>query len=204
MKELEIKRVLVQELLRESSVEVLASEFLFDFGRCRADLICVKEGELYGYEIKSAFDKTARLENQLDSYFQLFDYVTVVCDYKHFQDVKKTASHRTGIFFCGEDGIIKRRSPKKVLKQNALVILDAMPSDYLRRHFSVSAKSKFDLCEQIKRQFCKQDIKVGFVKYLAERMGPQTRLLRSEVGRVVTLDDFFSLGLSSAQIAQEA
>jgi len=202
MKEIEIKRLLIQEILSSDDVEVVAHEFSFDFGRCRADLVCIKEGALYGYEIKSAFDKTVRLESQLSSYFLLFDYVTVVCDEKHLRKVRECAPIRTGLYICDESGISKRRAPKRVMRKNELVLLDAMPSDYLRRYFSApSARSKFELCQHIKANNSKDDIKKGFMDYLVHRMGPQTRMLKGDVSGVVTLDDFYSLGLAAEDIA---
>lgn len=201
MRELEIKRRLVQELIQHGEVTVIAHEYSFNFGRCRADLVCVIGGELYGYEIKSAFDKTARLEAQMSSYSKLFDYVSVVCDKKHLSSVRSVIPAKTGLMVCDMDGIKTKRKSKKMLRLDELVVLDAMPMYFLKRRFKVSASSKYELCDLIKRQFPKETIRSALIGYLTERFGFQTKLLLSETDGVVTLDDFYVLDLDRANLS---
>ncbi|MEZ3136974.1 sce7726 family protein [Stutzerimonas kunmingensis] len=196
MKELDIKRLLVQSLVRKGGADVLAHEFPFDFGRCRADVLCVKDGELYGYEIKSAFDNTVRLQSQMLSYHALFDYVNVVCDRRHLEKVRSAVPVKTGVMVCDEVGDLKvKRTAKRIKKHSKLLMLDTMTVRQLKMRFRFDAKSKFELCRTIEATHTLEDIKAALVVSLVERFGEKTKLFIREVEGVVMLDDFYALEL---------
>lgn len=200
MKESDIKRALIESLVRDEGVQAIAQEFAFDFGRCRADVVCVRNNRLVGYEIKSAVDKTTRLPDQLLSYGQFFDYTYVVCDAKHLTNVESMASENVGVYLCAERGV-KKFSPAKINRDlDYLIGLDSLPMNVLRRVFDVSARSKYEMCEIILRSFSKRAIRFQIVSYFVSKFGPQMKIFKSEVAKVVTLDDLRLLDLSVDEI----
>ncbi|MDT9630036.1 sce7726 family protein [Pseudomonas sp. JV449] len=200
MKELEIKRALLEHLINDSTTEAISTEFPFHFGRRRADLICVQEGEVFGYEIKSAYDRIDRLPVQLESYEQLFDYVYVVCDKKHLASIRKLAPEKVGIYICSEEGVRRVRAARLIRKFDTLITLDALPIESLRKEFKLSGKSKFELCTKIKSAHKKENIKKAFRKYIVDRYGSRTITFQNEITAIVTLDDVFSLSLPANKL----
>ncbi len=87
------------------------------------------------------------------------------------------------------------RKAKLIKSFDALVTLDAIPMEVLRKEFKVSAKSKFELCKKIACLHSRGSIKDFFRKYIIYKFGARTVTFQSEISAVVTLDDVFSLGL---------
>jgi len=65
-------------------------------GNRKADAV-ILNGTSYAYEIKSVLDGYSRLENQLDAYSKVFDFISVVTDEEKFQQVKSRLSDNIGI-----------------------------------------------------------------------------------------------------------
>lgn len=63
---------------------VVVDELGLQHGKFRAD-IAVVNGHLAGIEIKSDFDRLARLRSQVDGYSAVFDLVTLVLTGRHLQ-----------------------------------------------------------------------------------------------------------------------
>ncbi|MDA8483663.1 sce7726 family protein [Pseudomonas resinovorans] len=193
MRELDIKRLLIQKLTEEESINSLASEFPFDFGQRRADLVSISNNEVSGYEIKSYFDKLTNLPAQLSSYLSIFDYVYVVCDERHLSKVREIAPPKVGIYVCRDRNIICKRKAKKNNKLNSLVLLDAIPTPSLRKLFNVSAKSKLELCQVISQSSKIEKIRESFLTHLQQKYSVQTKLFQRDASNLVTLDDIHSL-----------
>ncbi|AHL74612.1 hypothetical protein CH92_05680 [Stutzerimonas stutzeri] len=193
MKELDIKRLLVQKLAQEGSTNALASEFPFDFGRRRADLISIADDKLSGYEIKSYFDKLTNLAVQLKSYISVFDYVYVVCDERHLSKVREIAPSKVGIYIAHDRSLVLKRKAKINNRLNKLVMLDVMPSPFLKQCFKLSAKSKFELCQKISAVSKEKEIRRVLLHYINLRYATQTKLFHNDTSDLVTLDDVFSL-----------
>jgi hypothetical protein len=200
MRELEIKRALVEHLVKDAKVEVIATEFPFHFGRRRADLIAVHEGGVVGFEIKSVFDRIDRLPSQLESYRKLFDYVYVVCDKTHLSEVRAKVSPAVGVYICGGNGVRRVRKAKLIKNLDALVTLDAISMVDLRKEFKLTAKSKFELCKKIQSLQSKSVIRALFRKHIVSKYGASTVIFQKEISAIITFDDVFSLGLTSHKL----
>lgn len=196
MREIDIKRMFAYQLLKKDSTDVIFFEYPFHFGRRRADIICADEGMIIGYEIKSAFDRTDRLEDQLKSYTQLFDYVYVICDSKHLNSIRDITPERIGIYQCAPEGLIRIRKAKQIKNFDPITTLDAMPMDALRKEFKTTGKSKLEICKEIARTHKRENIKQSFRKYIIHKYGTQTAHLKSELSEFLTLDDVYSLSLA--------
>lgn len=195
MRETEIKRVFAHYLLKKKTTEVVFFEYAFHFGRRRADIISVEDGMVIGYEIKSAFDRIDRLEEQLKSYAQLFDYVYVICDSKHIGAIRKITPERVGIYQCASTGLSRLRKAKQIKNFDSITTLDAMPMDHLRRDFKIRGNSKLEICNKISKSKQREDIKNTFRKYIIHKYGAQTAHFKNELSETLTLDDVYSLSL---------
>ena len=199
MREIDIKKQVVQSLASQGGVEAIAAEFQFDFGRRRADLACLQDGLLYGYEIKSAFDKLDNLQRQMDSYRLIFDYIYVVCDRKHLASVRKIIPRKVGIYLCDDTGLKLLRKPGKIGRFDSMVMLDVMPASHLKAEFGVKSKTKHQLCSDIKKSVSALRIRKALIQYLGSRYGAATYFFKREITSVVTLDDIFLLFSASAK-----
>lgn len=196
MKEIDIKRVFACELLKKDSTDVLFFEYPFHFGRRRADIICAEEGMIVGYEIKSAFDRIDRLDGQLESYAQLFDFVYVICDSKHLGAIRKITPGRIGIYQCMPTGLKRIRKARQIKNFDAITTLDAMPMEWLRKAFKTNGKSKLEICRKLSQAKKRAEIKHMFRTYIIQKYGDQTAHFKSEISDVLTLDDVYSLSLA--------
>jgi len=62
--------------------------------------IAVINGALHGYEIKSDGDSISRLEQQLEAYYGVFDYVTVVSGRKLFNAIRQIVPETCGLILA--------------------------------------------------------------------------------------------------------
>lgn len=113
--EVELRIALVEKLLGEHRNDrpVFANEARYGFADRRADFVMVDECS-HAFEIKSDFDTTARLEDQLTEYVATFDFVTIVTTNAHLQKVRSIAPKNVGLLVL-ENGIL---SQKRAAKQN--------------------------------------------------------------------------------------
>lgn len=99
MNEAQIRRVLNSDLQwyhRNEAGTIAVSELPIYYGDARADL-CVVNGELVGYEIKSVRDSVARLERQTEFYRQVFDRLHYVVAEKHLHQTTRRVPDFAGI-----------------------------------------------------------------------------------------------------------
>lgn len=193
MKEIELKREVVKEIVAAGDFSLIASEFVFEFGRRRADLLCLSRGEVYGYEIKSASDNLDKLPDQIVSYMRLFDYVYVVCDESHLRRVREIVPGRVGIYSSRFDSFRRIRKAKKISKFDKVIMLDVLPKGRLSSLFGGGRLSKYDACVAAAIENSPMVIRAALIDYLGERYGRQTELFKREVSSVVTLDDMRTL-----------
>lgn len=193
MKEIELKREVVKEIVAAGDFSVIASEFIFEFGRRRADLLCLRRGEVYGYEIKSASDNLDKLHGQIISYMKIFDYVYVVCDESHLRRVREIVPSRVGIYCSCVESFRRIRKAKKISRFDKVVMLDVLPKKRLSNFFGGGRQSKYDACVAAASGNSSVAIRAALIDYLGERYGRQAELFKREVSSVVTLDDMRTL-----------
>lgn len=198
MKELEIKRFLIQGLMPFSEITHLASEVRFMFGTRRADLVVV-EGDLATvYEIKGAQDSPERLIEQLASYKQYFDYSYVVCEDQNLSQVRRYVSAFAGIITVSESGAIKYvRKAKKNAKLNKLALASTVGSSVLSKNFHYKgAKSKFEICTFVSDKYPLYKIKALSRSELYNKCKSVSDLFKRDVVSVVSGDDIKTLSIS--------
>jgi len=126
----DIRAVLVP-LLREKHLLTDRDLVIEEFG-CKAARVdvAVVNGVLHGFEIKSDSDSLYRLEDQLDTYLGIFDYVTLVCGKKLYGEIRSSVPSYCGLMLAEaiEDRvtITEKRKARKNPAQRALDLAQMM------------------------------------------------------------------------------
>ena len=92
LNEAQIKKSLYEfelaRLCQDDPSTRIVEEFCILGGKVRVDVSAIN-GQLHGYEIKSAVDKLDRLPRQQQFYNKIFDRITLVADEKHVVEAVK-------------------------------------------------------------------------------------------------------------------
>ena len=132
MRDQDIRQILINELtakFRNHKNTILVQELGLFQGKSRID-IAVINGSLYGYEIKSDSDNLLRLDNQLQAYSKVFDYLTLVVGSSHYTEIKKNIPAWCGLYIAkfssNQIELKKIRSPKKNILVDAQAIVQLL------------------------------------------------------------------------------
>ena len=120
------KNLIARKILRSKhslQSSVLLSEFRV--GQNKADLVLLN-GCSTCYEIKTEYDSLNRLEDQLQSYIQLFEKVYVVCPSSLQVDVEAIIPHSVGIIVLTDNNTL--RTIKDAISNNIFDISLMMKS----------------------------------------------------------------------------
>lgn len=74
-------------------------EFSLPVAKARIDMAVIN-GALHGYEIKSASDTLQRLPSQIEAYSKVFDYLSIVTEWKYESKILNHIPDWIGIFLC--------------------------------------------------------------------------------------------------------
>lgn len=103
----------------------------FNVGNSRLDIGKIN-GNSYAYEIKTELDNTSRLEKQIADYEKAFEFIYVVCHYKHLENVKKIVPKKIGIqLFDINNQEIRFKTIRKAQKNKSInkeFLLDSIHS----------------------------------------------------------------------------
>lgn len=109
----EMKARFLDHLLDRVPTEThaIASEFPFDSGRRKADLL-LSGASLHAFEIKSARDRLDSIGDQLSDYLKCFEAVSVVTEPGHLKTLRQQVPRSVGIIEVSEEGAKERRQAK--------------------------------------------------------------------------------------------
>lgn len=98
-----------------------------------ADLVVLYKGFTYAIEIKSDADSMQRIDNQLNAYKKIFNYVIVVCGEKHKNYLKNNLPQGVGLFVITNSYKIKRilRPKRETSTLDKKEMLFSIRSSYL-------------------------------------------------------------------------
>jgi len=105
----------------------------FRVGKCKADAV-VLNGTSTVYEIKSEFDSFSRLENQIKTYLEIFDYINVITSTSQAIKLKSILPDKAGIMVLTNRNTISTiREPKSNKKNtNPSILFDSLrKNEYL-------------------------------------------------------------------------
>jgi hypothetical protein len=127
MREIDVRKALLAKLysrfLDDSSTRIVEEMGIWS-GSVRID-VAVINGQLHGYELKSAQDTLDRLPYQAELYSQVFDRVTLVIADKHLPSAQCMIPSWWGIMraFVGRDGAIRLRRVRGAKRNPDLIAL---------------------------------------------------------------------------------
>ncbi|MDB1939204.1 sce7726 family protein [Clostridium tertium] len=128
----------------------------FNVGNSRLDIGRVN-GSLYAYEIKTELDNTLRLEKQIQDYEKVFEFINVVCHFKHLNEVRKIIPKKVGIisFEINNGEVIfkeirKAQKNKSIKKEFLLKSLNSKEYAYIIKEYLKEDKVPLYKEERIK------------------------------------------------------
>lgn len=113
----------IRQLLKDTKLQAyicdtetkVVDELSLPVAKARID-VAVINGAFHGYEIKSASDTLQRLPHQIEAYTKVFDYLSVVTEYKYYQRILDVIPKWVGLIICDEKNGVKTikqiRKPK--------------------------------------------------------------------------------------------
>lgn len=128
MRDPDIRKILIDYLCSKFTGRpntMLVEELGVLQGDKRID-VAVINGSLYGYEIKSDYDTLARLDDQLEAYNKVFDYITLVVGSKHLSKVKEHLPEWYGLAVVKETNGQHKIKTLRSAKRNSLIEADSL------------------------------------------------------------------------------
>ena len=129
------KNVLINKVLlgiHSLNTSTMLTEFRV--GQCKADVLLIN-GTSTVYEIKSEYDSFTRLENQILSYLEVFDYINVITSISHADKLISILPQNVGILVLTNKRTISTiRKPISNIKNiNTSYLFDSLrKSEYTR------------------------------------------------------------------------
>ncbi|KDA93299.1 sce7726 family protein [Pantoea agglomerans] len=193
MKEIEIKKILIESLIK-CKANVISSEFRFDFGTRRADVISMFEGKLTAYEIKGAKDNTDRLDKQIESYKKYFDLCFVVCEKSNLDSIRNKIPRNVGVLLVENETIIQIRKPYYIKNHNKISLASTIDIRHLRKIVANNKiKSKHELCEILANQKTLDEIRIISRTDAFQKIAIPFGIFLKEVGERIHSDDILTL-----------
>ena len=160
-----IRAALHKNFANDSSTRIVEEMGIWS-GSVRID-VAVINGELHGYELKSALDTLQRLPLQAELYSQVFDRVTLVAAERHYERAIEIVPDWWGIITAApkrKDGVKLRklRQPKRNPNLNPLQL-----SRLLWRS---------ELLEVLERQMIDRGVRSATVETMATRLSESLSL----------------------------
>jgi hypothetical protein len=198
MKEIEIKKILLNFLI-DNKNNILSSEFRFNFGTRRADVICMENNILIAFEIKGAGDNTARLGDQINNYKKYFDQCYIVCEKSNLITIRQNVPNSIGIFVADNQSISLIRKAHIIKRHDKIVLASTIDIATLRKEVcNKKIRSKHELCEQLALQKSLKYIKSLSRQDLLMKISPPYKIFINELGSNIHSDDILILSRMSS------
>lgn len=121
----DIRAVLLRELRQQDTSAAIFEELPLLRGRGRADVAFVN-GEICGFEIKSARDSLRRLGDQVQQYDTVFEFATAVVARHHLKGVRRIVPSRWGISVVDGIGAGLTITPVRKARRNCTLDAQAL------------------------------------------------------------------------------
>lgn len=168
----ELKEMIRPFLFLRDNNGIIGSEVMYGSSRRVADMVFISKGHSYAIEIKSAYDSTIRLEEQLKDYQTLFDYILVFTAPNHLNRIKAKTPDFIGLYSVNEDGIktIRREKKNHFVQKSEMLI--SIPSAVVKTVFSIKGKLSSDEIRAQALRKSKREIHNSFINYFKHRLIP--------------------------------
>lgn len=139
------------------------SQMLTEFrvGRSKADVVLLN-GASTVYEIKSQYDSFARLEKQIQAYFEIFDYINVITSPSQYKKLDSILPDKAGILVLTNRNTISTIREPKSNKEN--INLDILFDSLRKTEYTRIIKEYYgttldvantQIYKECKKMFCK-------------------------------------------------
>lgn len=127
----------------------------FRVGKNKADCI-ILNGKSTCYEIKTDYDSLNRLEDQLNSYVQLFDEVYVVCSKKYEDQLLANISENIGIITLTGKNTLRTLRPaqKRTQPLNKKLLIDSLRQNEYKKLAEDIIGESIDLPNMLLQEEC--------------------------------------------------
>lgn len=194
MTELEIKKILLKYCIMRYENFVVGSEFAFQFGERRADLALLDSGNLTVFEIKGASDTVSRLDYQIKSYKQFFDFCFVVCEKNNLANVRAAIPKDVGILLAESHGIKHIRQSKLFKRHDKLLLTSALSVQKLNSLVKgVYLRSKYELCTYVSKHNSLGLLRAISRDDFRQKYEDVSRLIKQETTLHLNSDDIYTI-----------
>lgn len=185
-----LKSRLIDFFIQQTNDIIIGNEVMYGISRRVVDLLILEDGCLIAVEIKGDNDDFRRLNEQIEEYKKIFDYIIICTTKNHLERLYAYISDDIGIFLVME-GVVKRiRKPKKQRKHDKMDILYTINANYLSK--SLNLKRKFN-SDEIRKYIYKQkgikEIEGLLYAYLHSKIKEKYLLFLSDRGSFTHTDD---------------
>ena len=155
------KNVIVNKILLNRH-SLNTSQMLTEFrvGRSKADVVLLN-GDSTVYEIKSQYDSFARLEKQIQAYFEVFDYINIITSPSQVKKLDSILPDKAGILVLTNRNTISTKRKAKLNKENLnpSILFDSLrKAEYMRiiqeYYGTVPDVPNTQIYRECKRLFC--------------------------------------------------
>lgn len=165
-----LKEMITTFLLSRDNNGTIGYEVMYGSSRRVADMVFISKGHSYAIEIKSEFDTTSRLENQLQEYQSLFDYVLIFIAPKHLGAINAILPEYVGLYSISNVGIQKKRREKLNRYVQKCEMLISIPSAAVKNKFSIKGKLTSDEIRSVAMKKSYKSIHDYFINYYIEKL----------------------------------
>ena len=165
-----LKEMITTFLLSRDNNGTIGYEVMYGSSRRVADMVFISKGHSYAIEIKSEFDTTTRLENQLQEYQSLFDYVLIFIAPKHLGAINAILPEYVGLYSISNVGIQRKRREKLNRYVQKFEMLISIPSAAVKNKFSIKGKLTSDEIRSVAMKKSYKSIHDYFINYYIEKL----------------------------------
>ncbi|WP_198040730.1 sce7726 family protein [Phaeobacter inhibens] len=198
--ETDVRVALVRHLVAKNSSSrcIYATEAKYGASERRADVLTLNNTS-HAFEIKSDYDSTARLTEQLTDYLGTFDYVTVVTTPTHIKKVRGISSSKVGLWLFSSGRINEVRSPRPNRRLSKLhlassiskdQLLEAMP--HLKRNASID-EARHEAAQKLNTKALRN----LFIEGLIQRFSKTSEQFLRETDSQIEMEDLSLLRRTS-------
>lgn len=185
-----IKALVIDLYIKEEKNILIGNEVMYGIKRKVVDLLILSNNRLIAIEIKGDNDSLKRIEEQVEEYKKIFDYVIICTTDVHLKKLENVLSKDIGIYLVREDKIIKIKKPLLQKKRDKSEMLHTINTKYLKQ---LSNKNMHSLnSDEIRSYYSQKSIeKIHQILYfyLSIKLEYKYKIFMSDRGKYTLIDD---------------
>lgn len=198
-----IKALLIDYYILNHSNLTIGCEVMYGTEKRLVDMLILMSGHTIAIEIKSKYDSFARLEQQMNEYCKVFDYVYLAIDETYISKLSNCdIPNNVGILSISKKG--KLNFNKRALIQKGIQkkeLLYTVNIKFIKNYFSdIELKGDSDVIRNLLLKKSKKTIEALFYAFLFHKIEPRYNTFISQRGKCTHIDDLFLLSYPPKQI----